>query len=58
MPRPKYFRHRAEGEVFLLTSPFIGLGDKNETLCDGSGVAHIYGQVIRSTDNSPRPLVG
>jgi len=28
MPRPKYFRHRAEGEIFLLTSPFIGLGDQ------------------------------
>src|SRR6516165_798794 len=25
MPRPKYLRHRAKGEIFLLTSPFIGL---------------------------------
>src|SRR6516164_6671661 len=28
MPRPKYLRHRAKGEIFLLTSPFIGLADK------------------------------
>jgi hypothetical protein len=27
MPRQKHLRHRAEGEVFLLTSPFIGLAD-------------------------------
>jgi len=26
MPRPNYFRDRAGEEVFLLTSPFIGLG--------------------------------
>src|SRR6516165_6746213 len=28
MPRPKYLRHRAKGEIFLLTSPFIGLADQ------------------------------
>ena len=28
MPRSKYFRHQARGEAFLLTSPFIGLGDE------------------------------
>lgn len=30
MPRPKHSRHRAKGEAFLLTSPLIGLYNKND----------------------------
>jgi hypothetical protein len=37
MPRSKYFRHQARGEVFLLTSPFIGLGDKAGPICQIRG---------------------
>jgi hypothetical protein len=34
MRRRKYSPHRAEGEVFLFTSPFMGLADKGGLICD------------------------
>ena len=42
MPRQKHFRHLAEGEVFLLTSPFIGLagwGAMLKTGCNQLGLS-------------------
>jgi hypothetical protein len=55
MPRSKYFRHQARGEVFLLTSPFIGLGDKNSSYSldpsseDLNGVGHLSGFATRQS---------
>jgi len=49
MPRSKYFRHQARGEVFLLTSPFIGLGDKAGRMLSSKSLCAV-GPSLRDVD--------